>query len=155
MTIRSAKPAIIRAGVHCALRAVWSWISVVAIDCGMGQCISDSQLAKMKKSISGMHVPATKLIGMKQLVWKVTNILEKIRFLWKCEIWGNIVKIWYFVNITAYWIEARIKTSFAHVWHIIYNCDYLKHSTFRFNLIDFQLNTDFPSQFYVLYRKIT
>ena len=25
-----------------------------------------------------------------------------------------------------------------------YNCDYLKHSTFRFNLIDFQLNTDFP-----------
>ena len=36
-----------------------------------------------------------------------------------------------------------------------YNCDYLKHSTFRFNLINFQLNTDFPSQFYVLYRKIT
>ena len=29
----------------------------------------------------------------------------------------------------------------------IYNCDYLKHNTFRFNLIDFQLNTDFPSQF--------
>ena len=28
-----------------------------------------------------------------------------------------------------------------------YNCDYPKHSTFRFNLIDFQLNTDFPSQF--------
>ena len=27
-----------------------------------------------------------------------------------------------------------------------YNCDYMKHSTFRFNLIDFQLNTDFPSQ---------
>ena len=30
-----------------------------------------------------------------------------------------------------------------------YNYDYLKHSTFRFNLIDFQLNTDFPSQFCV------
>ena len=28
-----------------------------------------------------------------------------------------------------------------------YNCDYLKYSTFRFNLIDFQLNTDFSSQF--------
>ena len=28
-----------------------------------------------------------------------------------------------------------------------YNCDYLKHGTVRFNLIDFQLNTDFPSQF--------
>ena len=23
-----------------------------------------------------------------------------------------------------------------------YNCDYLKHSTFRFSLIDFQLKTD-------------
>ena len=28
-----------------------------------------------------------------------------------------------------------------------YNCDYLKHNTFRFNLIDFHLNTDFPFQF--------
>ena len=36
-----------------------------------------------------------------------------------------------------------------------YNCDYQKHSTLRFNLIDFQLNTDFPSQFCILYRKIT
>ena len=30
-----------------------------------------------------------------------------------------------------------------------YNCGYLKHTTFRFNLIDFQLNTDFPPQFCV------
>ena len=36
-----------------------------------------------------------------------------------------------------------------------YTCGYLKHSTFRFNLIDFQLNTDFPSKFCVFYRKIT
>ena len=36
-----------------------------------------------------------------------------------------------------------------------YNCDYLKHSTFHFNLIDIQLNTDFPSQFCDFYRKIT
>ena len=35
-----------------------------------------------------------------------------------------------------------------------YNCDYLKHSTFRFNLIDFKLNTDFPSRFRVFSRKI-
>ena len=28
-----------------------------------------------------------------------------------------------------------------------YNCDYLKHSTFRFNLIDFQLNTDLQINF--------
>ena len=30
-----------------------------------------------------------------------------------------------------------------------YDCDYLKHSTFRFNLVVFQLDTDFPSQFCV------
>ena len=30
-----------------------------------------------------------------------------------------------------------------------YKCDYLKHSTFQFNLINFPLNTDFPSQFCV------
>ena len=36
-----------------------------------------------------------------------------------------------------------------------YNCDYLKHNTFHFNLINFQLNIDFPSQFCVFYRKIT
>ena len=28
-----------------------------------------------------------------------------------------------------------------------YNCNYLKHSTFHFNLIDFQLNTDFLPNF--------
>ena len=36
-----------------------------------------------------------------------------------------------------------------------YNTVYLKHSTLRFNLIDFQLNTDIPFQFCVFYRKIT
>ena len=30
-----------------------------------------------------------------------------------------------------------------------YNCDYLQHITFRFNLINFHLNTDFASQFCV------
>ena len=36
-----------------------------------------------------------------------------------------------------------------------YDYDYLKHSTFRFNFIDFQLYIDFPFQFCVFYRKIT
>ena len=52
------------------------------------------------------HVPAIKFICMKQLVSKVANILEKLRNLWKWEIWGNIVKIWYFIN--NFLIEARI-----------------------------------------------
>ena len=37
----------------------------------------------------------------------------------------------------------------------IYDCDYLQHNTFRFNLIDFQFNRDFPSQFCIFYHKIT
>ena len=32
-----------------------------------------------------------------------------------------------------------------------YNYDYQKHSTFRFNFIDFQLYIDFPFQFCVFY----
>ena len=31
-----------------------------------------------------------------------------------------------------------------------YNYDYLKHSTLRLNLIDFQLNADFPLKFPIL-----
>ena len=68
------------------------------------------------------------------------------------EIWRNIVKIWYFVNNCL--IEARILKNLLHMCDTYY-CDYLKHNTFRFNFIDFQLNTDFPSRFYVFYRKIT
>ena len=34
------------------------------------------------------------------------------------------------------------------MWHMCYY-DYLTHTTFRFYLVDFQLDTDFPSQFYV------
>ena len=36
-----------------------------------------------------------------------------------------------------------------------YNCDYMQYGTFRFNLIDIQLNTDSFSQFCVFNRKIT
>ena len=36
-----------------------------------------------------------------------------------------------------------------------YNYDYQKHSTFRFNFIDFQLYIDFSFQFCFFYRKIT
>ena len=64
-----------------------------------------------------------KFIGMKQLVSKVANILEKLRNLWKWEIWGNIVKIWYFVN--NFLIEARIEKFFCtcvtHIMVIIWS----------------------------------
>ena len=62
------------------------------------------------------HVPSITFIGMKQLVSKVPNILEKLQNLRKCEIWGNIVKIWYFVKVDVdvdvvvnnFLIEAQI-----------------------------------------------
>ena len=81
--------------------------------------------------------------------------LKSCKYTWKNTIF---VKMWnlgqyrenlYFVNNCL--IEARILLHMCDT----YNCNYLKHSTFRFNLIDFQLNTDFPSQFGVFYRKIT
>ena len=59
------------------------------------------------------------------------DICENVKF------GENIVKIWYFVN------NCFIRSSNLEI-HLhmcdTYNCDYLKHSTFCFNLIDFQLN---------------
>ena len=93
--------------------------------------------------------PCHKIYRDEAVGLKVANILEKLGYLWKCKIWGNIVRIWYFVNFFL--------SNFKILLHMCdtYNCDYLKPSTFRFNLIDFQINTDFPSQFFVFYRKIT
>ena len=55
----------------------------------------------MKKSIPDMS-PAMKIYRDEAvgLTWKI-----KI-FLWKCEIWGNNMKIWYFANNCL--IEAQI-----------------------------------------------
>ena len=49
--------------------------------------------------------------------------------------WGNIVKIWYFVN--NFLIKAQILKILLHMCDT-YNYHYQEHSTFRFNLIDFQ-----------------
>ena len=62
--------------------------------------------------------------------------LKNYENLWKCEIWGNIVKIWYFVNNCL--IKAWILKILLHTCDT-YNYDYLKYSTFRFNFIYFQL----------------
>ena len=88
--------------------------------------------------------PCHKIFRDEAVGLKVANILEKLGYLWKCEIWANIVKIWYFVNNCL--MEAQIFKFFCTCVTHIY-CDYLKPSTFCFNLIDFQINTDFPSQF--------
>ena len=55
-----------------------------------------------KFDILSMH----KIYGDEAVGLKNANIPEILRYLLKCEIWGNIVKIWYFVNNCL--IEARI-----------------------------------------------
>ena len=60
-------------------------------------------------------------------------------------------KILYFIN--NYLIKAQMLNFFCTF--VAYNCDYLPHSTFCFYLIDFQLNTGFPSRFCAFQRKIT
>ena len=51
----------------------------------------------MKKYIPYMQLPKKKkkdeAVGLKS-----PNYTQKLQFLRMCEIWGNFVKIWYFVN---------------------------------------------------------
>ena len=66
------------------------------------------------------------------------------------------MKMWKFSwKIDILSISSDVKVLLYMYIHDTYNCDYLLHTTFRFYLIYFQLNTDCPSQFYVFYRKIT
>ena len=82
---------------------------------------------------------------------KSSNYTLKITILWICAIWGKFGKNWYFENNC--FIKNRIKKFFCtYVTHIIVIIWHTPH----FYLIDFQLNTDFPSQFCVFfYSKIT
>ena len=52
------------------------------------------------------------------------------------------------LSITA-WLKFVSKNPFAHYVTRRPCNDYLPHTIFRFYLIDFHLNTDFPSQFCV------
>ena len=103
-----------------------------------------SQLAKKKKKKKkdSLHAPAIKFIG-KNVGLSIFNydFCEYVKFGQFCEICDILL-------ITA-WLKFESKI-FLHV-----SLGYRPHTTFRFYSIDFQLNTDFPSQFYVFYRKIT
>ena len=84
--------------------------------------------------------------------------LKSCKYTWKITIF---VKMWNLGQYRENWIFCQWLLNWSLNLKILlhmcntYNCDYLKHSTFRFNIIDFQLNTDFPSQFCVFYHKIT
>ena len=84
--------------------------------------------------------------------------LKSCKYTWKITI---LVKMWNLGQNRENLIFCQYLLNWSSNLKILlpmfdkYNCDYLKHSTFRFNLINIQLNTDFPSQFCVFYRKIT
>ena len=65
-----------------------------------------------------------------------------------CEYVKFGVILWKFDILSITTLNFKSKNPFARTCDT-YNCDYLQHTTFCFYLIDFQLNTDFPSQFCV------
>ena len=86
------------------------------------------------------------------LVKKVPIIPLTLWFLWICEIWIKFIKNWHFVNNCL--IKVQIWKFFVHMWHISSWLSDAHHISFNY-LMDFQLNTDFPSQFCIFCRKIT
>ena len=60
--------------------------------------------------------------------------------LWKIDI----------LSITA-WVKFESRNPFAHTYMDTHNYDYLPQTTFRFYLIDFQVNTDFPFHFFLFF----
>ena len=79
------------------------WFLIFSIMVNMRQMcffiqLNGWQLAKNEKRVF-LTCPCHEIyrdeaLGLKSL----QKYLKKLRYLWKCEIWGNIVKIWYFVN---------------------------------------------------------
>ena len=44
------------------------------------------------------NADTTLLHSHDELVYQFPIVLKKLQFLWICEIWGDFMKIWYFVN---------------------------------------------------------
>ena len=80
---------------------VWAFL---AVECQRRWILTGGNWQKWKRVFLTCHchtIYRDKVVGLKS--WKNT---WKLRYLWKCEIWGYIVKIWYFVNNCL--IKARI-----------------------------------------------
>ena len=102
----------------------------------------------MKNHIPYMPQTCHELYREEIVGLKTSNYI--LEFLWICKIWGIL---WKFDILS---ITAHLKCESKTLLHIVcdtYNCDCLPHTTFRFCFIDFQLNTDFPSQFWIFYVK--
>ena len=60
------------------------------------QCLTAHNWQKWKRVF--LTCPCHKIYRGEAVGRKVANILEKLRFMWICGIWGNFVKNWYFVS---------------------------------------------------------
>ena len=94
-------------------------------------------------------------------------ISPKLQRIWSWNFGFAIRKIWAFIWYQKYTTSGwalgdenvigirsfNWSLNLKNLLHMCdtYNCDYLQHSTFRFNLINFQLNTDFFSQFCIFF----
>ena len=84
--------------------------------------------------------------------------LKSCKYTWKITIF---LKMWnlgqYHENLIFCQYLLNWNSNLKILLHMCdtYTCGYLKHGTFHFNLLNFQLNTDFPSQFCIFYCKIT
>ena len=93
--------------------------------------------------------PCHKIYWVEAVFLSLSIILLDLWFLWVGDIWGNFMKNWYFVNNHFMKVQIKKKKTFAHI--ILAICC----TTFCFYLINFQLNTYFPSKFCVFYCKTT
>ena len=93
--------------------------------------------------------PCHQIHSVESLGLPLSNYTKKYQF---CENVRFVAISWKFYILS---ITVRIYRSFCtYVKHITYNCNYLIYTTIRLYLSDFQLNTDFPLNFSVFYRKV-
>ena len=80
--------------------------------------------------------------------------LKSCKYTWKITIYVNMWNLGQFrENLIFCQKLLNWSSNLKILLHMCdtYNCEYLQHITFHFNLIDFQLHTDFPSQFCIFF----
>ena len=110
-------PAILFLAIQLLLTMIEEWsfpvifklFSVFAPGKKWLSCLTAHKWQKWKRVF--LTCPCHKIYRDEAVGLKVANILEKLWYLWKCEIWSNTVKIWYFVNNCL--IEAQIRKFFC------------------------------------------
>ena len=116
----------------------WNWITHAKKSC----FLTGGNWQKWKRVF--LTCPCHKIyrdeaVGLKscKYTWKITKFVKM----------GNLGQ--YLENLIFCQYLLNWSSNLKILLHICdtYNFDYLKHSTIHFNLIDFQLNTDVPSQF--------